>query len=54
MYCGSSIIVPSYQFLMLRYNVSKEVVSLALSVYIIGCAFPMTNGVYMYLTVCTV
>ncbi|KAE8167211.1 major facilitator superfamily domain-containing protein [Aspergillus tamarii] len=35
-YCASSILVPSYEFMMLRYGVSIEVVQLTLAVYVVG------------------
>lgn len=36
-YCGSSIFIPSYEFMMRRYSVSLEVVQLTLAIYVVGC-----------------
>ncbi|KAB8279516.1 major facilitator superfamily domain-containing protein [Aspergillus minisclerotigenes] len=35
-YCGSSIFIPSYEFMMRRYGVSLEVVQLTLAIYVVG------------------
>ncbi|KAE8416474.1 major facilitator superfamily domain-containing protein [Aspergillus pseudocaelatus] len=35
-YSGSSIFIPSYEFMMLRYGVSIEVVQLTLAIYVVG------------------
>ncbi|KAE8394917.1 major facilitator superfamily domain-containing protein [Aspergillus alliaceus] len=37
-YCASSIFVPSYEFMVMRYGVSIEVVQLTLAVYVAGYA----------------
>ena len=36
-YCGSSIVVPSYGYMMLKYHILEETVSLMLAIYIVGC-----------------
>lgn len=36
-YCGSSIVVPSYRHMMVQYRISEETVSLILAIYIVGC-----------------
>ncbi|KAA8642394.1 hypothetical protein EYZ11_006816 [Aspergillus tanneri] len=35
-YCGSSIIVPSYQGMMLQFGISDKVASLVLALYVVG------------------
>ncbi|OJJ97482.1 hypothetical protein ASPACDRAFT_123378 [Aspergillus aculeatus ATCC 16872] len=44
-YCGSSIVVPSYGYMMLQYRISEEKVSLMLAIYIVGYAVgPLVFG----------
>lgn len=38
-YCSASIIAPTAEFAMARYNVSQDVASLGLSMYVFGCKY---------------
>lgn len=40
-YCGASIIAPTAAYAMARYNVSEDVASLGLSMYVVGCKSPI-------------
>jgi DHA1 family multidrug resistance protein-like MFS transporter len=38
-YGGASIIAPTAEFVMARYNISQDIANLGLSMYIVGCKF---------------
>ena len=38
-YGGASIIAPTAEFVMARYNISQDIANLGLSTYIVGCKF---------------